>query len=147
VYEALSDYMSTILCDWYRHLASWSPESAGDTEMCLECASSPFREHESIAGWPHDVVHPLLTSLTSAMQHVAEFVTEAQPAGAGRHAAPHVDMPRGRAISRYSMVVVCNSLTANARDIADVLEHCVTPQLDNFVIDETARAIAFFESA
>jgi hypothetical protein len=147
VYEALSDYMSTILCDWYRHLASWSPEGAGATETCVDCAASPFRDHASIATSPHDVVHPLLQSLTSATQHVAEFVTEAQLAGAGRHVARQADMLRGRAITRYSMMVVCGSLTANARDIADVLEHCVAPQLDNFVIDETARAIAFFESA
>ncbi len=148
MYEALSDYMRTILCGWYRFLNGWTPESVGDSSACADCAASPFRDHETISAWPHGVVHPLLVSLDQASDQVTEYVSELLlSGGSGRHAAKTTVGARGRAIERYSTGVIRAELTANGSDIAEVLQHCVAPGLDDYVRSQTHRAIAYFEAA
>jgi hypothetical protein len=147
VNEALADYMSTILCDWYRHLAGWNPSDSSVTDTCENCAASPFRDHPTVAMWPHDVVHPLLGALDLASKNVIEFVSDSLTTSGHHGGIVPAIAPRDRAIVRYSTTIVLNALTTYSFDIHDVLDQCVAPKLDDFVQAETERAIAFFEAA
>jgi hypothetical protein len=147
VNEALTDYMSTIMCDWYRYLAGWTPSDSGATEVCVNCAASPFRDHPSVAAWPHDVVHPLLGALELASKNVIEFVSDSLTTSGHHGGAVAAHAPRDRAIVRYSTAIVLRALTTYSCDMHDVLDKCVAPKLDAFVQAETDRAIAFFEAA
>lgn len=108
-------YTDEILVEWYSTVARWRASAQGESSICAMCTGSPFTSQLGLRAWPHTVVHPLVERLGAAIASDSE-------------------------LEAVQLV-----LDARHSDILDVLEHCVSEELDQFVRAQALEAVMHFE--
>lgn len=92
---AIDDVVSSHLDAWYTHVASWWPPGVPATSDCVGCSSAAVRDVLDLSAWPHDVAHPLATTIDWVIRDVARVDPGARPRITGalaRHVADILDI-------------------------------------------------------
>src|SRR3954470_1091211 len=124
---AIDDHVTTKLYAWYTIVSEWEPPGAGSTGICEECATSALASTVDVGAWPHDVIHPLVQSLRSAVADVRDSYCEERSWDSA--AAPEV-----------ARRAVADALARHAPDIEDVLEQCLSERLQDYLSQQADSA-------
>ncbi|CAN5229440.1 hypothetical protein BH09ACT5_BH09ACT5_18760 [soil metagenome] len=117
---AIDDYVTTKLYQWYSAVSAWEPPGEGFSGICAECTEAARGCSMDMGAWPHDVIHPLVTSLRAVVDEVQFSYSEEGVWDA--ESAP--------AIARQA---VAEAIARHAADIQDVLEQCVAERFQEYL--------------
>lgn len=122
---AIDDHVSAKLYAWYTLVSAWEPPGEGFQGICTECAESALACTIDVAAWPHDVIHPLVESLRSAIADVEDSYCEECPWD-----SESAEVARG---------AVADTLARYAADIEDVLQQCLSERLQAYLTGQADR--------
>ena len=111
----IAHHVNEILVEWYSNVSRWQPPGHTSNSTCALCTSSPFSAALGLAGWPHDVTHPLVVRLTDAVEGMRE------------------------------LEAILRALDRHRSDVHDVLEQCVTERFTRYLRGEAQLAVNEFE--
>jgi hypothetical protein len=128
----LEEILSATLECWYARVAEWAPPGAAIAGSCRDCAASVAAPIFDGQLWPHSIVHELTVALAILESRVSESLSE-ERFGSAASRSPEVVMDARR--------LVVNGVRAASGDIVDVLEQCLRPRLDAWVLREVEAGL------
>lgn len=111
----IARHVNEVLVEWYSNVSRWQPPGQVSYLTCALCVRSPFTAKLELAGWPHDVTHPLVVRLTDAVEG-----------------------------SRVLDEILW-ALDRHRTDVRDVLEQCVTDRFARYLRGQAQIAVNEFE--
>ena len=124
---AIDDHVSTKLYAWYTVVAEWVPPGQGFPGICSLCRESTLGDTIDIGRWPHDVVHPLVESLSAAIADV-------------QHSFCEESLSSCESSELGARRAVAEALSRHADDITDVLEQCLAERLQSYLTSQVEAA-------
>jgi hypothetical protein len=128
----LQEILGATLECWYARVAEWRPPGAAITGSCRECAESVAAPIVDGQLWPHSIVHQLTVELAILEARVSESLSEERFESA---------TPRSPEVAMDARRLVADGVWAASGDIVDVLDHCLRPRLDAWVLCEVESAL------
>jgi len=128
---AIDDLMDTLLSTWYHKVAAWVPPGRLSGETCTLCRTSTVADVIDIAGWPHDLIHELVTAVDRAIIEISESFADD-----GVEALPDAS------VVPCAMAAVHATIAEHADDLVDVLTECVEPKVSEYVSAQSDRVVS-----
>lgn len=130
---AIDDLLGSILSTWYESVAEWMPPGQLSADTCAECRSTALAFSFDMLAWPHELMHQLGASLDGAIAIITESLTDETDPVVLRRRDEHLatcPQPLDLCVRDY----VIREISERKEELTDVLEQCVTPRIDEWVL-------------
>lgn len=128
----VEEILGAALESWYARVAEWTPPGEAITGSCVECAASAAAPIVDGQLWPHSIIHELTVALAILEARLSESLAEERFESTTEW-SPEVAIDARR--------LVVDGVWAASGDIVDVLDQCLRPTLDAWVLCEVETGL------
>ena len=137
------DLLQSTLDRWYSYLSSWQEPGISSRAQCEICSDSPYLTIAGLHEWPHDIAHILIRDLSSAVRHISFSLEELGAVDLDATSDPNgiSRVLRRHEFDRRAERLVMGALHRQQEEMRDVLQQCVAPAFETWLMRESDRAV------